>query len=220
MNKQDTRDGRHGNPLTGTLSGTSNPAAVRVSKVPAPVKGVPTERLIEAQRMRDRGMFYSDIGEVLGVAGITVTYWLDPAVRTKRKTSGKEWYATNSEHAKPQQKTYKATHRKQTKATDRTYRKQHRAKRTAVNAARRARITGNTIGDRKEIAAIYSTAQDAPRVRCYICGNLIPKGKRQVDHIIPISKGGAHTPSNLAVACEHCNETKAAKLPSEIGLLI
>jgi len=34
------------------------------------------------------------------------------------------------------------------------------------------------------------------------------------------SKSGAHRQSNLAIACERCNLSKAAKMPEDIGLLI
>jgi 5-methylcytosine-specific restriction endonuclease McrA len=33
-----------------------------------------------------------------------------------------------------------------------------------------------------------------------------------VDHVIPLSRGGADTPDNLALACFHCNRKKADKL--------
>ena len=43
---------------------------------------------------------------------------------------------------------------------------------------------------------------------------------KQVDHIWPLSKGGAHRPSNLAIIHRHCNQSEGAKLPQETGLLL
>jgi len=44
--------------------------------------------------------------------------------------------------------------------------------------------------------------------KCYYCG-----GKyEQIDHIVPLSKGGAHSLDNLAPACAKCNRNKSAKL--------
>ena len=81
-------------------------------------------------------------------------------------------------------------------------------------------IARATIGNQDEIKEIYRIAKERLRVRCYLCGDLIPKGHRHVDHIIPISKGGHHRPSNLAVACDGCNLKKHAKMPREVGLLL
>ena len=91
-------------------------------------------------------------------------------------------------------------------------------------AKHRALIAGSIIGataaQKAEIAEIYRRAHDDSKVRCYLCGKLIPKGHRHVDHIQPLSKGGAHRPSNLAVACDKCNLSKNAKLPAKVGVLI
>ena len=39
---------------------------------------------------------------------------------------------------------------------------------------------------------------------CAYCGN----GATQVDHMVPVSKGGTAAPSNLAAACRQCNFEK------------
>lgn len=100
----------------------------------------------------------------------------------------------------------------------------HKAEFMARNAQRRALKTAATIGatisQKAEIADIYRRAHDDAKVRCYLCGCLIPKGHRHVDHIVPLSKGGKHRPSNLAVACDKCNSHKGAKFPAEVGLLL
>ena len=47
---------------------------------------------------------------------------------------------------------------------------------------------------------------------CYYCGD--PLGDSyEIDHYIPISKGGSHYPSNIVLACKACNRRKAAKDP-------
>lgn len=45
---------------------------------------------------------------------------------------------------------------------------------------------------------------------CYICGSDC-EGKWEVDHVIPISKGGTHDIFNLAIACRMCNRRKHTK---------
>jgi 5-methylcytosine-specific restriction endonuclease McrA len=49
---------------------------------------------------------------------------------------------------------------------------------------------------------------------CAYCGNFI-SGKMQIDHIVPISKGGLHTLDNLASACKPCNQSKSNKFLHE-----
>lgn len=48
---------------------------------------------------------------------------------------------------------------------------------------------------------------------CQICGSRVSDGvKLEVDHIIPVSKGGKTVPSNLQVLCDRCNRGKSNKL--------
>lgn len=57
---------------------------------------------------------------------------------------------------------------------------------------------------------------------CRECGRQTPKDKRgsydddapELDHIIPISKGGAHTWNNLQCLCRSCNGLKSASMPN------
>jgi len=43
---------------------------------------------------------------------------------------------------------------------------------------------------------------------CQYCGRRAPEVKLEVDHIIPISKGGSNDEDNLTVACFECNRGK------------
>lgn len=100
------------------------------------------------------------------------------------------------------------------------YYKKHKEEFNAYSAMRRALKLAVTVGNLAEIKEIYRCAKEDPKVRCYLCGKLISIGHRHVDHIVPLSKGGAHRPSNLAVACDDCNLCKCDKMPEEIGVLL
>jgi hypothetical protein len=43
---------------------------------------------------------------------------------------------------------------------------------------------------------------------CQYCGLSAPAVELQVDHISPVSKGGAHHEGNFITACVHCNAGK------------
>jgi len=208
------------------------------------------KRIEEAQQLRDKSLSYSAIGRTLGVSGETVSRWLNPAVRARyagwrathrakaiacsavyratHKAEVKAYKAAYCTTHKKEIKTYGAaycvTHRAEAVARIAAWRREHPGKNRAFNATRRAlkrgTLIGVTIGQLAEIAEIYRRSQEDPKVRCYLCGTLIPIGHRHVDHIMPLSKGGAHRPSNLAVACDKCNRSKHAKLPEDIGLLL
>lgn len=46
---------------------------------------------------------------------------------------------------------------------------------------------------------------------CYWCSS--PLKDYQIDHVIPISRGGSNSPDNLVCACTKCNKRKFNKLP-------
>ena len=59
---------------------------------------------------------------------------------------------------------------------------------------------------------------------CYWCETSLKNVKVNIDHYIPLSKGGLHTLSNLVVSCSSCNMKKNAKDPhifaNSIGKLL
>jgi 5-methylcytosine-specific restriction endonuclease McrA len=73
-------------------------------------------------------------------------------------------------------------------------------KQRAIYANRRARKKGLTVFrvTHSEMNKLYSTP-------CIYCGSKIDI---QIDHVIPLAKGGAHSIGNLAPACKPCNMSK------------
>lgn len=52
--------------------------------------------------------------------------------------------------------------------------------------------------------------------RCQICGTPIDFDNYTLDHIIPLSRGGANDISNYRAACRICNQFKSNRLDSEM----
>lgn len=44
---------------------------------------------------------------------------------------------------------------------------------------------------------------------CAYCGSFLPENKIEIEHIIPVAKGGSNWPANLAPACRTCNTHKS-----------
>src|ERR1700694_4793697 len=54
---------------------------------------------------------------------------------------------------------------------------------------------------------------------CQYCGFVGPAAELTVDHIVPMSRGGAGDRwDNLVVACKKCNWRKANHRPEEVGM--
>lgn len=49
---------------------------------------------------------------------------------------------------------------------------------------------------------------------CLICGRYIRKATATVDHVVPRSRGGAHTIMNWALAHARCNSAKGDRMPN------
>lgn len=47
---------------------------------------------------------------------------------------------------------------------------------------------------------------------CAICGE-VPRGLPSFDHIIPLSRGGTHSVTNLQMTCWPCNHRKGSQWP-------
>jgi 5-methylcytosine-specific restriction endonuclease McrA len=86
----------------------------------------------------------------------------------------------------------------------------------AHNGTRAART--RTGRDQSYVSRAYIIERDGGR--CHLCGKRPRPGEIQLDHLIPVSEGGDHTPENLRVACAFCNRSKGARACNEQLLLV
>jgi len=63
----------------------------------------------------------------------------------------------------------------------------------------------------KSILAWVKRVRKQSMAVCYYCQKHCLSGDIHFDHIVPLSKGGAHSVENLCVSCATCNLTKKAK---------
>src|ERR1700716_2551771 len=55
--------------------------------------------------------------------------------------------------------------------------------------------------------------------QCQYCGTVAPASELTVDHVVPVSRGGAASSwENQVIACKRCNWRKANALPNEVRM--
>lgn len=80
----------------------------------------------------------------------------------------------------------------------------------ASSAKRRARLSEATV----ELVSRSSVIARDGKV-CYLCLRPVDDANIHLDHVIPLSRGGAHTMGNLRVACAPCNLAKGSLTADE-----
>jgi 5-methylcytosine-specific restriction endonuclease McrA len=56
------------------------------------------------------------------------------------------------------------------------------------------------------------------RNRCQYCGSSFVQRELNLDHVVPLSRGGTSCWENVVCACIRCNTHKGAKTPTEAGM--
>ncbi len=54
--------------------------------------------------------------------------------------------------------------------------------------------------------------------RCQYCGGRFPTNELSLDHVVPLSRGGLTTWTNVVCACTQCNKRKGGRTPEEAGM--
>lgn len=53
---------------------------------------------------------------------------------------------------------------------------------------------------------------------CQYCGETLPRGQLNLDHVVPRTQGGATTWENVVCCCVPCNLKKGGRTPEEAGM--
>lgn len=118
--------------------------------------------------------------------------------REKRRTKSRRWYEANRHKAK---------------ARSSRYRRQYPEKTREANRQRRERVRaagGNFTGE-----DVLRKLREQKN-RCYWCRSPL-KGSYEVDHVIPLIRGGSNTAGNICCTCRSCNRRKSGKMPHEFS---
>lgn len=137
--------------------------------------------------------------------------------REQRAEKNREWYKNHPGYWKKRsraklntvERAYYARNATRLAAEKREYNRTHPAKVKASNLRQRAQRTA--------APGYASPEQIAARIayyggRCAYCQTGVYE---QLDHVIPIARGGSNWPANLRPACRRCNQSKKAKKLTE-----
>jgi 5-methylcytosine-specific restriction endonuclease McrA len=118
--------------------------------------------------------------------------------RNSVRIAQRAYYLDNSEKIRSKVKEYRLLNPELVTATKRNT----KAKRSGAEGF-------HTLEDIKRIGG-------AQKWKCAWCRRPCKK-EHEIDHIIPIAKGGTNWPNNLCVSCRPCNRAKAARDPIEFS---
>ena len=122
--------------------------------------------------------------------------------------AGKRYNAENKEMISAKRAIYRKENKEMARISSAKWHEKNPGKKRAWSVRRRALEKEATIGSLDEINEIYRSAKEDEGIVCYLCGKVIEKGCGHVDHVFPLSKGGAHTASNLRATHANCNMKK------------
>lgn len=134
------------------------------------------------------------------------------ASQAQRSKKWRESHPVDLDEAAEQKRIWRKSNADKVAATNRRYRETHPETVRIARRKRKARLRG--------VPSEPYTRDDVLRawgVICYLCDSIVPDDW-QVEHVIPISRGGHDTVGNVRPACPGCNHSKSNKL-SPIYLL-
>ena len=140
--------------------------------------------------------------------------------KQKSVDAHREWIERNREHASAYDREYRETHREQIQRKERNYALRHPDRIRAKTRKRDALKIGN--GHLRYIEADIYTRD---KWCCRLCGARVnrrlkwphPKSP-SLDHIVPLSTGGADAPANVQLAHLRCNLRKSTRAIGQLWL--
>ena len=71
---------------------------------------------------------------------------------------------------------------------------------------------------RREVKFTRRNIYARDRSRCQYCGKRFPTSELTLDHIVPKSRGGGTSWTNIVCSCVNCNVHKGGRVPAEAGM--
>lgn len=129
--------------------------------------------------------------------------------KIKMSERHKQWYLNNKNKVAEYNKEYKNLHKEDISKWQKQYRLANPELVHNRKVKRKNLIAGNKISK-----GIIKKLYNLQKGLCVCCRKLL-SSDYNVDHIMPLSRGGTHTDENIQLLCSLCNRQKHAKHPIE-----
>jgi 5-methylcytosine-specific restriction endonuclease McrA len=130
-----------------------------------------------------------------------------------RLARGSLYYQTHKEQAAESGRLRYQKNRDKRLRYSKEWRKRNPEKSRRILQRRKALVRNAPIGNEDLIFEWRSRWINRRYAVCYWCKTKVLTSRCQVDHIVPLAKGGSHSVENLCISCEPCNHSKHAKMP-------
>lgn len=133
--------------------------------------------------------------------------------RDYNKQKSKEWREANPDRFKERRDAWMQENPQSQNETRQQWLKANSLKVRQIKKAYKVRRQGWEIG---EVDYVEILMRDG--LVCHICGFDVEPTDIHFDHVIPLSKGGAHSMDNIHISHSRCNMKKHNKLMSELSM--
>ena len=157
-----------------------------------------------AKQFKDK--YYKDLEVTRALAREKYKNASDEA-KVKRKLTKKEYNKNLPEHVKERKKNY-----------DKEYFSSETGKLVIANSVHKRRAQKLSSCDNTITSQSLEELKKSQEYLCKYCGcalDFSAKGTVHLDHVIPLSKGGAHSISNVVWSCSSCNLRKSNTIINE-----
>lgn len=175
----------------------------------------------KARQLRTQGMSYNAISRALGASSVTIATWCDPERAAKHKQASanshlkfRERNLERMRQAAPKYVETRAEYKRSGRLAEVSRAYSQRPEVKAANCLRNLnryhlqRADEMTL-DESELAAINAFYYEAQRL------TELTGEDHEVDHILPIAKGGSHAAYNLQVLTAYKNRSKGCNFRPE-----
>jgi len=127
--------------------------------------------------------------------------------KAEMRAQDKAWYQRNKEHVRTRAKAWRTANRDKYVSAVLEWQRRHPEYQRLRTAKRRARVQGGTLSH-----GILKRLYEKQKGLCPCCGKSLGVDFH-LDHITPLSKGGAHADWNMQLLRPECNIEKSNQDP-------